>query len=191
MSHWRSLWTTVWWTSSLVVFFASSTYPTLVRADGGVAKTDVYEATIRLGTESAGTCDFSAEIQPVLFYLGSVNDEYRVLLIHIVNRGASPLRLSRNSDKIELKFESKTVVGEIDLSDQDTRFWDSLDQSMRQALNYPDLVAEGEEDAVFLFVPNGALSGFRLDRTLPIEIRYSIASLHKTIVLRPRGIAAD
>src|SRR5258705_12239415 len=55
-------------------------------------------------------CEFSVEIEPVLFKLNSLKDKYKVVRIRVENRMSEPIKLSGDKDAIELEMGGGNVV---------------------------------------------------------------------------------
>ncbi len=156
----------------------------LLWCNGGKAKNVFYSAEVSLGAESGGTCRFSIDANPVLFYFTNVNNKYQVLLIRVENRAKVPLLLSKSGDKVQLRFGTQSITGMLDLVASDRPTWDGLDTRMREAVAYPKQVEGREEEGVYVYVPVEALKGFRIERQMPDSISFSIASLTKSVELR-------
>src|SRR5215471_10239752 len=72
-------------------------------ADGGKAKNEVYNASV-VPQGANGRVEFGIDSSPIIFYVGTVNKKYHVLLIRVMNRSNVPLQLSRDQDSIEMEF---------------------------------------------------------------------------------------
>lgn len=161
-----------------------------VLANGGKAKNSVFEGSARPQTGS-GTFNFTIETSPVIFYLGTVNNKYHVLLIRVVNKANVPLNLAIERDTVELQFaDGQKVKGLLNLRATDPATWDSLEAGMRTAVAYPEVVKAGEEEGIYLYVPVNDVAGPRKEHVMPSSITYSIKSLSAPIYLRPPGATA-
>jgi hypothetical protein len=162
----------------------------LAGADGGKAKNAVYqgEAQPRSGT---GSVRFSIDTSPIIFYLGTVNNKYHVVLIRVMNKTDKPLTLSREQDTVELRFSHGTrVTGLLNLAATDHATWDGLEAEIRTAVAYPDLVPAKEEEGIYVFVPVDAVKDPRKAHEMPSEIDYTIRSLGSVVTLRSAAMAA-
>src|SRR5882672_7604069 len=100
-------------------------------ADGGKAKNSLYQAFIQPASGS-GEWRFTIDTSPIIFYLGTVNNKYHVLLIRVNNKTGAPLKLSKDQDTIELRFSSnQKVKGLLNLPASDRVTWDSLETEIR------------------------------------------------------------
>ncbi|MHC4270108.1 MAG: hypothetical protein ACYSTS_16815 [Planctomycetota bacterium] len=138
--------------------------------NGGKGKKTFYKGQIKLGEEEV--CEFSTEIEQVLFRINSVENKYKVVRIKIINKSEKTLHLSIDKDKLELAYNEGHITGILDLSKYDPIFWDALDSDIRNTLVYPQIVeGKGEEENVFVFIPNPKLE------KLPLAFIYTIESL--------------
>ena len=141
-------------------------------------------------------CDFSVEIERVLFQLNSIKDKYKVIRIRVENRMIGPLKLSADQDAIEAEVNGGDVVrGTFNLQGQDGALWDSLSDDMRKELAYPLSIrgVKGNEVNprrpevvyVFAFFPADKVS------TVPRSFRYTIQSAGKTVKIELPGQTAS
>ncbi|MCI0564213.1 MAG: hypothetical protein MN733_37535 [Nitrososphaera sp.] len=153
--------------------------------NGGIGKPDHYVGQIQLGQNPGEECQFLIEIERILFRLNSVENKYKVVRIKINNQSGSILHLSREKDKIELYFpNNNTVLGILDLSNHDPAFWDAFEADMRRILAYPEVVKAGEEENIFVFIPDPKL------KEPPMAFLYTIESLpEKEVIIRPHIVA--
>lgn len=159
-------------------------------ADGGKAKNVVYQGQAR-PQSGTGSSQFSIDTSPIIFYLGTVNNKYHVLLIRVKNDTAAPLQLAKDQDTIELRFaDGQTVKGLLNLPAADRSTWDGLDTEIRTAVAYPDVVPAREEEGIYMYVRVGDVTGPRKKHDMPISIIYNIKSLPSPVELRPRGASA-
>jgi hypothetical protein len=159
--------------------------------NGGKSKLVHYQAAIHLGEATNRDCNFTADIDPVVFYLTSVQSKYAVVVIRIVNTTATPLVLSAQDDKMEFLFDTRRVSGVLNLAAADPQMWSSFSLELRQAIAYPSRVEAGEEEGVYLFVAKDALSEFGRARKTPKTIHYAIATQPSLrIELRPPAAVA-
>jgi hypothetical protein len=159
-------------------------------ADGGKAKNAIYEASVPPQTGS-GTWEFRIDTSPVIFYLGTVNNKYHVLLIRVMNTTHAPLKLTKDQDTAELRFsDGQSVKGLLNLPAVDHATWDGLETEIRTAVAYPEAVEAGEEEGIYLYIPVGDVSGPRKQHRMPSTIIYNIKSLPDPIALRPHVAAA-
>jgi hypothetical protein len=147
---------------------------TLGAADGAKGKATAYEAKV---AGDHGDWYFKVELEPVLFRLVTVQNKYKPIRINIKNRNSKPLKLSLANDRIQVYSESKTAIdGILDMSQAEPAWWQSLDQTMKNSLAYPDQAAikGSEEENVFVFVPAEKLKSF------PNSLAYTIKSYSNT-----------
>jgi len=162
----------------------------LLPADGGKAKNVVYTGQARPQTGN-GSWQFTIDTSPIIFYLGTVNNKYHVLLIRVKNDTGDPLTLAKDQDTIELRFsDGQRVKGVLNLPAGDRATWDGLDQEIRTAVAYPEVVPPREEEGIYVYVPVGDVKAPRKKHEMPSLIIYSIKSLRSPVELRPRGAAA-
>jgi hypothetical protein len=160
-----------------------------VLADGGKAKNVIYEGAARPQTGN-GAWQFNIDSSPIIFYLGTVNNKYHVLLIRVKNDTDGPLNLSKDQDTIELRFTSRQKVkGLLNLPASDRATWDGLETEIRTAVVYPELVQPGEEEGIYFYVPVGDVQAPRKKHEMPNSIIYNIKSLASPVELHRRGIA--
>lgn len=133
----------------------------------------------------AGEVAFSAELEPILFQLQTVDNRYRVMRIRIVNNGAANLALSRQADAVSVVTEAGEVSGILDLGARDAALWDRYDAALRGLLAYPTQVGRREEESVFVFLPAEQV------KAAPIMLQYRIAALREPVILRTPVAAAD
>ncbi len=74
-----------------------------VLADRGKAKNVIYDGEARPQTGN-GRCQFTIDTSPIIFYLGTVNNKYHVLLIRVKNNTEGSLNLAKDQDTIEMRF---------------------------------------------------------------------------------------
>jgi hypothetical protein len=161
-------------------------------ANGGKAKNAVYDgvAQPKAGTGN-GSFRFTIDTSPIIFYLGTVNNKYYVLLIRAVNQSDVPLLLAKDQDTIELQYsDGQKVKALLNLRAADGATWDSLDLGLRTAVAYPEVIKAREEEGIYLYVSVKDLAGPRKDHIMPSSIIYNIKSLPSPVELRPRGVAA-
>jgi hypothetical protein len=131
-------------------------------------------------------CEFSVEIERVMFKLNSLKDKYKLVRIRVENRMSGPIKLSGAEDGIELEMGDGNVVrGTFNLQGQDGSLWDSLSEDMRKALAYPLSIRGVKGDGVnprrpevvyvFAFFPADKAS------EVPRSFRYTIQSVGKTV----------
>ena len=149
--------------------------------NGGKAKNAVYKAWT---SSTGGGIEFRSETSPIIFYLGTVNKKYHVLLIRVINSSQAPLALSKDQDTAELRFGTDTKVKcLLNLPAVDPATWDGLDAEMRTAVAYPRKVAAGEEEGIYLFIPIDTVAGPRKQHVMPSAILYHIKSLPEEVRL--------
>jgi hypothetical protein len=161
----------------------------LAGADGGKAKNVIYEGQARPQTGN-GSWQFTIDTSPIIFYVGTVNNKYHVVLIRLRSTVETPLNLSKDQDTIELHFGAQRVKGLLNLSATDRATWDRLETEIRTAVAYPDIVPAREEEGIYCFVPIGDVQGPRKKHEMPSVIMYNIRSLQGPVELRRRGVAA-
>jgi hypothetical protein len=165
-----------------------------VLANGGKAKNEMYEGFAQ-PKNGKGLFTFTIESSPVIFYLGTVNNKYHVLLIRVRNQSNVPLKLSKDDDTVGLEFidlhtvTGKTVKGLLNLKEIDPATWDGLEGGLRTAIAYPEVVPAGEEEGIYLYVPVKDLAGPRKEHDMPVSITYGIKSLPAPVTLSPPGVA--
>jgi hypothetical protein len=119
---------------------------------------------------------FNALIDNVLFHLLSLKEEYKVVRLQVENRSQKVLPLSREKDKVELRFGDRTIPGLLHLSGHDPILWDALDADLRKTLAYPKTIEPGEMESVYIFIPIPALKEVK---GAPDILLYKIDSLQK------------
>jgi hypothetical protein len=153
-------------------------------ANGGKAKNAVYVAEPSPPT-GTGRWSFKIDSSPIIFYLGTVNKKYHVLLIRVRNDASVPLKLAKNQDSVELIFaDGSKTQGLLNLPASDRATWDGLDTEMRSAVAYPDVVKAGEEEGIYVFVPVAGVVGPRKGHEMPQVIIYTIKSVPEPIQLQ-------
>jgi hypothetical protein len=140
-------------------------------ANGGKSKRVLYRGVLQAGNAAGQEIQFDAEVEPLLLRLTGVGDRYRVIRIRIRNFGAQPLVLSAGADTLEAQVRNGPIVKAVlDLGARDAALWDGLEADLRSAVVYPRVVAGGEEESVFAFLPAAELAD------APEGFRYAIAS---------------
>jgi len=168
----------------------SSTPVPAALADGGKAKNVIYDGQAQPQTGN-GTWQFTIDTSPIIFYLGTVNNKYHVLLIRVKNNTDAPLTLAKDQDTIELHFSGgQTIKGLLNLPADDRATWDGLETEIRTAVAYPEVVEPREEEGIYFYVPVGDIKGPRKKHEMPGSIVYTIKSLKNPVELRRRGVAA-
>jgi hypothetical protein len=159
-------------------------------ADGGKAKNVVYDGQARPQTGN-GSWRFTIDTSPIIFYLGTVNNKYHVLLIRAMNNTDMPLNLDKDQDTIELRFSSsQKVQGILNLRAADSATWDGLDTEIRTAVAYPEVVPTREEEGIYCYVRVDDVKEPRKRHEMPDSITYNIKSLASPVELRRRAAAA-
>jgi len=167
----------------------SSTLVPAVLADGGKAKNVIYDGQARPQAGS-GIWQFTVDTSPIIFYLGTVNNKYHVLLIRVKNNTDAPLNLAKDQDSIELRFsDGQKVKGLLNLPATDRATWDGLEPEIRTAVAYPEVVQPREEEGIYFYVLVGDVRGPRKNHEMPSSIIYSIKSLTRPVELPRRGVA--
>ena len=105
--------------------------------------------------------------------------------MRIKNRARTALVLDKAKDKVELRFGSKRVSGILNLAANDRATWDSLGKEMKDLVMYPSQVEGGEEEGIYIFIPQKSLHEFAPNREMPYSLEFSVASLKKTLDLSP------
>jgi hypothetical protein len=176
--------------SVVLLLTFSSTLAPAVPADGGKAKNAVYSGQARPQTGS-GSWQFTVYTSPIIFYLGTINNKYHVLLIRVKSNTDAPLNLAKDQDTIELRFPGgQNIKGLLNLPAADPATWDGLDQEVRTAVAYPEAVQPHEEEGIYFYVPVGDLMGPRKKHEMPSSIIYNITSLTNPVELRQPAAAA-
>jgi hypothetical protein len=159
-------------------------------ADGGKAKNAVYDGQARPQSGN-GSWRFTLDTSPIVFYLGTVNNKYHVLLIRAVNNTDVPLNLAKDQDSMELHFSGgEKVKGILNLPAVDSATWDGLETEIRTAVAYPDVVPSREEEGIYCYVRVDDVKGPRKRHEMPDSITYAIKALATPIELRRRAAAA-
>ena len=159
-------------------------------ADGGKAKNVIYDGQARPQTGN-GSWQFTVDTSPIIFYLGTVNNKYHVLLIRVKNNTDGPLNLAKDQDTIELRLsDGQKVKGLLNLPAADRTTWDGLETEIRTAVAYPEVVPPHEEEGVYFYVPVGDVKGPRKRHEMPSSIIYNIKSLTGPVELRRPAVAA-
>ena len=158
-------------------------------ADGGKAKNVIYKAQVQSRT-GAGNLEFSIDTSPLIFYLGTVNNKYHVLLIRLKNNTDAPLKLTKDQDTVDLTFlDGHKLKGLLNLPGTDRTTWDSLEAEMRSAVVYPEIVQPHEEEGVYLYVSVSDARGPRKKHEMPVSITYNIKSISPPVELRRPDLA--
>jgi hypothetical protein len=158
-------------------------------ADGGKAKNAFYTADVK-PKQGSGRYTFVIDSSPIIFYLGTVNRKYHVLLIRVKNDSDTPLKLSGN-DTIQLHFSGDhTVQGFLNLRSVDPATWDGLESEIRTAVAYPEVVPPREEEGIYFYVPIDTVTVQRKAHTMPHLIEYNIKSLPDPVYLQTPVAAA-
>lgn len=159
-------------------------------ADGGKAKNVIYDGQAR-PQNGNGTWQFTIDTSPIIFYLGTVNNKYHVLLIRVKNNTATPLNLAKDQDTIELRFSNgQKTKGLLNLPAADQTTWDALETEIRTAIAYPEVVEPREEEGIYFYVPIGDLKDARKKHEMPTSIIYNIKGLTGAVELRQRAATA-
>jgi hypothetical protein len=168
--HARTRWLPL--SAALMLLLGGIVSATLRAADGAKGKAMVYEAKV---AADQGDWYFRVELEPVLFRLVTVQNKYKPIRINIRNRSSKPLKLSLANDRIQVYPESNgarnAIDGILDISRTEPAWWQSLDQTMKNYLAYPDQAAikVSEEENVFVFVPVDKLPSFPSTLALTIK----------------------
>lgn len=138
------------------------------------------------GASYTNQCEFSVEIERVMFKLNSLKDKYKVVRIRVENRMSAPIMLSADQDAIELVIGNGNVVrGTFNLRGQDGALWDSLSEDMRKSLAYPLSIRGVKGDGVNSRQPEViyVLAFFPADKVpeMPRSFRYTIQGVGKTV----------
>src|SRR5258706_3310859 len=158
-------------------------------ADGGKAKNVTYDGQARPQTGN-GSWQFTIDTSPIIFYLGTVNNKYHVLLIRVKNNADAPLNLAKDQDTIELRFsDGQKVKGLLNLPATDRATWDGLETEIRTAVAYPEVVPPREEEGIYFYVPIADVKGPRKRHEMPSSIIYNIKSLASPVELRRPGVS--
>ena len=156
-------------------------------ADGGKAKNVVYDGTAT-PKGGNGTVSFNIDTSPIIFYLGTVNNKYHILLIRAKNDSNMPVTLAKDQDTIEMQFsDGQKVQGLLNLPSSDRATWDGLETEIRTAVVYPQVIEAGEEEGIYFYVPVDTVKEQRKMHMMPKSISYNIKSLSKPVVLHTRG----
>jgi hypothetical protein len=159
-------------------------------ADGGRAKNVVYNGQARPQTGN-GSWQFTVDTSPIIFYLGTVNNKYHVLLVRVKNNTDTPLNLAKDQDTIELRFsDEQKVKGLLNLPAADRVTWDGLETEIRTAVAYPNVVPPREEEGIYFYVPVGDVKIPRKRHEMPNSIMYNIKSLTSPVELRRPAASA-
>ena len=169
----------------------SSTLVTVVGADGGKAKNTFYTGQVQPPSGN-GELRFTVDTSPIIFYLGTVNNKYHVLLIRVNNNTGAPLKFSKDQDTVELRFSgNQRVKGLLNLPASDRATWDGLETEIRTAVAYPDIVEPHEEEGIYCYVAVSDVKSPRKKHEMPGSIIYNIKSLRSPVELRlPAASAA-
>jgi hypothetical protein len=176
---------------SLVLLLALVSTPiSSVLADGGKAKNAIYDGQARPQSGN-GSVQFNIDTSPIIFYLGTVNNKYHVLLIRVKNNSDVPVNLAKDQDTIEMSFVGgQKVKGLLNLPATDRATWDGLETEMRTAVVYPAFVEAREEEGIYCYVPLGDVKEQRKRHEMPNLIAYNIKSLAAPVMLRQRVATA-
>jgi len=173
----------------LLLTLSSALVPSVL-ADGGKAKNVIYDGEARPQTWN-GRLQFTIDTSPIIFYLGTVNNKYHVLLIRVKNNTEAPVNLAKDQDTIELRFsDGQKVKGMLNLPAADRLTWDGLETGIRTAVAYPEVVQPREEEGIYFYIPVGDVKDVRKKHEMPNSIIYNIKSLTNPVELHRRGVAA-
>ncbi len=169
--------------SVVLLLTLGSSLVAAVLADGGKAKDVIYEGQTRPRTGN-GSWQFTIHTSPMIFYLGTVNNKYHVLLIRVINNTDAPLNLAKDQDTIELHFsEGQKVKALLNLPAADRATWEGLETEIRAAVVYPNVVEPREEEGIYFYLPVGDVKGPRKKHEMPSCIIYNINSLTSPVEL--------
>ncbi len=160
----------------LLVAMAAVLSADVAAANGKTWKKTQYEAAVRMGNGGKQIV-FSAELDEPIFKITSVQNKYKVVHIKINNRSADPLPLSLQNDMIEVVMGAERLTGILDLRKVDATMWNAFPQDLRNELAYPQVVKNGEEQDIVVFIAKPALL------ELPTEFRYTVQSLPNKLVV--------
>lgn len=121
----------------------------------------------------------TASLESVSFSLSSVQNKFKLVPIEIDNRGAEAVKLSRAKDFLNLCLADRKIPATLDLAKADAATWDSLDQRLREILDYPETVEPRSRIAVYVFFKAPEL------RQLPASFEYNIQSLGRPLQIAP------
>jgi hypothetical protein len=159
-----------------------------VLANGGKAKTYVYIGEVASKSGSA-RWTFKLEMNPAIFYLGTVNNKYHVIMISVISYADSPLKLSINEDTAVLVFgDDKKVTAVLNLPGVDRATWDGLERSLRDAIAYPQVVPPQEQEGIYLFIPVSDIQAESKNQYVPSEISYSLKSVGEISLRLPKSL---
>jgi hypothetical protein len=134
----------------LSILFIVIIIPEVALCNGGKGKIVYYISEVSVGK---GVCQFSTELEKVIFCLTTVRNKYKLVRIKIVNSSETPLILSSGKDKIMLAWNQHEAYGILNLAKEDPDMWDTFEAGMRETLVYPKIVEPGEEENIFVFFP--------------------------------------
>jgi hypothetical protein len=175
--------------SVVLLLTLSPTLVTVVGADGGKAKNVIYSGQAR-PQNGTGSCQFSIDTSPIIFYVGTVNNKYHLLLIRVKNNTDAALNLSKDQDSIELRFsDGQKVKGLLNLPAADQATREGQETEISTAVAYPEVVEPREEEGIYFYVPVGDVKGPRKKHEMPSLIIYNIKSLTSPVELRRPGVA--
>jgi len=120
--------------------------------NGGRGKSKYY---LTRTTFSGGRVSFHSVIDDTLFHLLSLKEKYSVVRLEVENHSQNVLPLSREKDRVELRFGDRTIPGLLDLSGHDPILWNTLDVDLRKTLAYPKTIEPGEMESVYIFGSSG------------------------------------
>ncbi len=140
-------------------------------------------------------CEFSVELEPVTFELNAFRDKYKVVRIRVENWRKDRLKLSLEQDTIELQSaQGQVVPGTFNLRVWDPVAWDSLSETLRDALKYPLSIpsASAQESPSRRAAVVHLFAYFPADQvtSLPHLFRYKIQSAGKSVTLEKPGVTA-
>jgi len=167
--------------SILLMLTLTLTLVPVVLADGGKAMDVKYRGFARSQAGNT-TFDFNITTNPAIFYLGTVNGKYHVLLIRVDNGTDMPLNLAKDQDTILLRFDHGQVVKGLLAVDPAT--WEGLENEVRRAVAYPKVVPPHEEEGICVFVPVSDVIGQQKRLEMPGLVIYNIKSLGRPVELR-------
>jgi hypothetical protein len=166
----------------VLALFTLVLLPSVARANGGKAKNYTYVAELPLGNDRSEVCRLSIEVNPVLFRLMTLNNQYYVLLLRGQNETGIPLKLSSADDKVEILFSGKKIQGILNLAAADSASWDHLTKYMRETLAYPAQIDPHEEEGLYIYVPIDSLKAIP-ENEMPRSIVFTVKSLNRSVQL--------
>lgn len=151
-----------------------------------------YRGRLKMSDTLNGECRFEISLERIPFLLNTVQGKYKAVKITASNASPTEIRLSSDTDTIQLVLNNgDRVDGILNLREKDKHLWDSLDAETRDGLLYPKVIgpAAGTADAknvspmiveFFAFFPASQI------HDLPDGFEYKIKSFPEPVLINSK-----